>query len=179
MKKSFWILLIVVVLAAVVYMNIDSATKSSSENTSDELAGDTAQTSESLIPADVLTGMYGLAGVQWVFTEKTPGDGLHAPVTTARIQPVGVTRPDGRKIDVATWRLGDQQGTCSEIAKPADEAAGALSYAQCWWAGGGNQFRAVREDNILRVDVRSVDEAEEAPATFKQLVVIDLASIAK
>ncbi len=179
MKKSFWILLIVVVLAAVVFMNMNNAETPETENTTEQLA--TADPGDIVTggQADMLTGTYGLAGVQWVFTEKAAGDGFHAPVTTARIQPVGVTRPDGRKIDVATWRLGDQQGTCSEIAKPADEVTAALSYAQCWWAGGGNQFRAVRDGNVLRVDVRGVDEGETAPATFKQLVVIDLASIAK
>lgn len=180
MKKSFWILLIAVVLGAVIYMNLSTQEAGKAENAlvTEE---DTEIATAAKVPqgADILTGMYGLAGVEWVFTEKTPGDGLNAPVTTARVQPVGVTRPDGRAIEVSTWRMGDQQGTCSEIAKPADEQVAAISYAQCWWAGGGNQFRAVRDGNILRVDVRSVDEEETAPATFKQLVVIDLASIAK
>jgi len=129
--------------------------------------------------ADMLTGSYGLAGVEWIFTEIKPGDGMNAPVVQARVQLVGVTHPDGRKIEVAPWRLSQEQGSCSEIDKPADEKVAALSYAQCWWAGGGNQFRAVRDGNMLRGDVRGVDEEEESPATFKQLVVIDLASIAK
>lgn len=178
MKKSYWILIIAVALGAVVFMNLDTKTTPMIQDdvvTGEEITTPAAQ--EVSQGANMLTGMYGLAGVEWVFTEKTPGDGLKAPVTTARVQPVGVTHPDGRAIEVATWRMGDQQGSCSEIAKPVDETVAALSYAQCWWAGGGNQFRAVRDGNILRVDVRSVDEEETAPATFKKLVVIDLATI--
>lgn len=179
MKKILW-LLIAVVVVGVIYMNV----RKSAMTETDATSGDANQTIETAQPADgvgadMLTGMYGLSGVEWVFTPKTEGDGFHAPITTARVQPVGVTRPDGRKIEVSTWRLGDQQGTCSKIDKPADETVSALSYAQCWWAGGGNQFRAVRDGNILRVDVRGVDEEESVPATFKQLVVIDLAAIAK
>lgn len=175
MKKFIWVLVLVVV-AVVIYIgtNKDKADVPVVVETTEISTADPV-----VQGADMLTGTYGLAGVEWVFTEKTPGDGFNAPVTTARVQLVGVTRPDGRKIEVATWRMGDQQGSCSEIAKPADEQVSAISYAQCWWAGGGNQFRAVRAGNILRVDVRGVDEMEESPATFKQLVVIDLASIAQ
>jgi hypothetical protein len=180
MKKSFWILMIAVVLGAVIYMNLSTQEGGDTENAVVIQEGAEMTTAQKVPQgADILTGMYGLAGVEWVFTEKTPGDGFRAPVTTARVQPVGVTRPDGRTIEVSTWRMGDQQGSCAEIAKPADEKIAAISYAQCWWAGGGNQFRAVRDGNVLRVDVRSVDEEETAPATFKQLVVIDLASIAQ
>lgn len=181
MKKSFWILLIVVILGAVIYMNLYEPESGEAENASVVAEGEAEITTAPKVSegADMLTGMYGLAGVEWVFTEKTPGDGLNAPVTIARVQPVGVTRPDGRTIETATWRMGDQQGTCSQIATPADEKTSALSYAQCWWAGGGNQFRAVRDGNLLRVDVRGVDEEEAAPANFKQLMVIDLASIAQ
>lgn len=131
------------------------------------------------VEANLVRGTYGLADVAWVFTQTKEGDGFVAPRVSARIQPIGVTRPDGRKLEVATWRLGEYDGSCAEIAKPADEKEEALGYAQCWWAGGGKQFRASREGNVLRVDVRDVDEMESAPALFKQLVVIDLAAIVK
>lgn len=167
--------MLIVVVAAVVYMNIE---KPETTPTEDEQAAalEDATTGGG---ASVLGGVYGLSGVDWVFAQTKEGDGMNPPRVSARIQPLGVTRPDGRKIEVATWRLGEYDGSCASITKPADEKGEALGYAQCWWAGGGKQFRAVRDGNILRVDVRDVDEMEEAPATFKQLVVIDLAAIVK
>ncbi len=179
MKKSIWILAIAVVLGAVIFMNLDSAQVEPPLVAADgeEKVLGAADATASLLEADPLTGRYGLAGVRWIFSQISEGDGLNAPVTQARVQPLGVTHPDGRAIEVATWRLGNYQGSCAEIAKPADEAVAAIAYAQCWWAGGGNQFRAVRDGNILRIDVRDVDEEESAPAMFKQLSVINLATI--
>ncbi len=176
MKKLIWILVVVVLVGAVVYLNADKSVAPESE---DVVSGENAKEETTSTGASLLAGSYGLTGVEWVFTQKSEGDGFKAPVASVRIQPVGVTRPDGRKIEVATWRLGDYQGSCAKIDKPADETVAALSYAQCWWAGGGDQFRVVRDGNSLRVDIRPVDEMEEAPATWKQLAVINLETIAQ
>lgn len=177
MKKSIWMLVIVVVVAAVVYMNMEK--QDGEVALVDEQDGAAEAAPEGIRSPDLLTGTYGLGGVDWVFTTVREGDGYAAPRTAARVQPLGVVRPDGRLLEVATWRLGEYDGSCAPISKPADEQVAAIAYAQCWWAGGGSQFRAVREGNVLRVDVRDVDEMESAPATFKQLVVIDLSTIAQ
>ncbi len=140
-------------------------------------------TSRSLskIPSPVTVGedTYAFSGVAWLFTEtgiSTAG----IPQTSVRISLEDFTR-SGSRIDLATFRLGQHQGTCSAVESiPSSSADGApLAFAQCDWAGQGIQLAVFQKNNLIISKLRKIIEGKPSVAPFQEINVIDITSLIK
>jgi hypothetical protein len=168
--------LILIVGVALVLYGVFSGPK-------DEVASEeTTQNQESASTTVATSELYRVDKVQWLFEPQAEG-AYGMPNTKVRIQLVGVYRPDGRQITVLPYRLGVYQGSCAEITAPTDDVlpkgATSLGYAQCWFAGIGEQFSVIREGNTVISRVRTVAEEESQPEPFNRLSAIDLTTIVR
>ncbi len=168
--------LILIVGVALVLYGVFSGPK-------DEVASEeTAQNQESASTTVATNELYRVDKVQWLFEPQAEG-AYGTPNTKVRIQLTGVYRPDGRQITVLPYRLGVYQGSCVEVAAPADDVlpkgTTSLGYAQCWFAGIGEQFSVIRQNNLVIARVRTVAEEESQPEPFNRLSEIDLTTIVR
>ncbi len=168
--------LILIIGVALVLYGVFSGPKEDAASNESETIQEGASTT--LATSD----LYRVDKVQWLFEPQAEG-AYGMPNTKVRIQLTGVYRPDGRQISVLPYRLGVYQGSCEEIVAPSDDVlpngASSLGYAQCWFAGIGEQFSVIRKDNLVITRVRTVAEEESQPEPFNRLSEIDLTTIVR
>ncbi len=98
--------------------------------------------------------------LHWIFQKTRTGDNGE-PYASVSLTLSGST--------IKTVSLGEFVGTCSQQTKEqiVALAKGTITAARCWWAGGGDEWRARKDaaKKIIVIEHRTVDEGTaEAPA---------------
>lgn len=74
------------------------------------------------------------------------------------------------------YDLGTVKGTCSKqnIDAKLSPAEIMLDGIQCWWAGAGDEFVAVRIGKVVQIKRRAIQEEDTTPPLFNPGAIINL-----